>query len=74
MLVNAEVGSAATGQIVAARFTTVESSGSVTAEFQIPTGIAIKSGSAFCIDMLDVTHGGFTGFTAIAHGYFASDK
>ena len=74
MLINAEIGSAATGNIVAARFTTVEPSGSVAAEFQIPTGIAIKAGSFLCVDMLDLTHGGFTGFTAIAHGYFAPDK
>jgi hypothetical protein len=74
MLINAEIGSAATGNLIVARFVTVQPNGSITGEFQVPTGIAIKSGTALCIDMLNITHGGFTGFTGFVHGYFAPDK
>lgn len=46
----------------------------MTAEFQIPTGIAVRSGSVLCVDTLNLTHGGPAGVTAIVHGYFAPDK
>jgi hypothetical protein len=74
VLVSLIVGSAATGNIVAARFDTVAAGGTIAANFQFPTGVPIKSGSVACVEMLNLTHGGFIGFTAFAHGYLAADK
>ena len=68
------VGSAATGSAVAARFESVAANGTLVSSFQFPTGIAIRPGSVACVELLNLTHGGFVGFTAFAHGYFAADK
>jgi len=74
MLVDIAIGSAATGNLVAGRFDTVAANGSVTSTFQFPTGVAVKSGTAICVEMLNLSHPGFTGFSAFVHGYVAPDK
>ena len=68
------VGSAAGGTPVAAHFESVAANGTILSSFQFPTGIAIRSGSGVCVELLNLTHGGFIGFTVFAHGYFAADK
>lgn len=68
------VGTAAFGTLVGGRFDPVSASGTITTAFTFPAGVAVKSGAALCVELLDVTHGGFVGFTAFAHGYFAPDK
>jgi hypothetical protein len=68
------VGSAAGGEIVAARFETAASSGAAAATFAFPTGVAVRSGATACVELLNLTQGGFTGMTGFAHGYLAADK
>lgn len=68
------VGTAAGGSPVSTRFETVASSGTVTSTFALPTGIAIKGSSTACIQMFNQTHFGSVFPSAIAHGFFASDK
>lgn len=74
MLSLVAVGTAAFGNAIAGRFDTTATGGTVTAEFQFPAGVAVKSTSSACAEMLNLTHGGFVGLTAIAHGFFAPDK
>jgi hypothetical protein len=68
------VGSAADGDIVAARFDSATAGGVGTATFTFPTGIAVRAGSIVCISMLNLTAGGFVGHSSFVHGYFAPDK
>jgi hypothetical protein len=68
------VGSASAGGVIAGRFDTVESSGNKTVSFEFPAGVAVKSGATICSQVLNLTHGGFVGSSATAHGFFAPDK
>lgn len=68
------VGSATTGSLLAARFETASASGTFASSFTFPAGVAVKSGASLCVEIFSITHGGFVGFTAFAHGYLAPDK
>lgn len=68
------VGTAADGSVVAARYDTATTGGVATASFQFPAGVAVRSGTVACVEMINFSAGGFAGATGVAHGYFAPDK
>ena len=69
------IGAAGTnGSAVEFRFEPATTSGTMSVVFAPPSGIAIKSGNAVCVDVTNFTHGGLTGFVAFAHGFLAPDK
>jgi hypothetical protein len=74
MLAAVAVGTPASGAPIAARWESVAAGGTVTGSFEFPTGIAIKSTSVMCAQLLNFTHAGSVGTSAIAHGFFAPDK
>jgi hypothetical protein len=68
------VGSAAGGTVVAGRFESALPGGGATAAFDFSHGVAVRTGSTICVQMINLTQGGDTGLSAFAHGYFAPDK
>ncbi len=68
------VGSAAQGAVLAGRFDPASASGTFASSFTFAAGVAVKSGTSVCVEILNLTHGGFVGFTAFAHGSLAPDK
>jgi hypothetical protein len=68
------VGSATQGTLVAARVAAAAAGGVVTATFNPPNGIAVKSGNAVCVQVVNLTRGGFVPILGVAHGFLAPDK
>ena len=68
------VGSAASGSPVAARFESVAANGTILSSFNFRRGSRSGPAAGCASELLNLTHGGFIGFTAFAHGYFAADK
>jgi hypothetical protein len=73
-LVGVLVTGAGSTNFVAATHTTAPGSG-ISVTFAPPTGIAVKSGSTVCVQIVDFSHpAAFVGSLAVAHGFLAPDK
>ena len=68
------IGTVSSGSPVALRYETAAAGGTMTATFEFPKGIAVKSTTLVCAEVLNFTHSGSTGMAAVAHGFFAPDK
>jgi hypothetical protein len=74
MLSVVAVGTPSAGAPIASRFDSAEAGGTMTATFEFPAGVAVKSTAAICAELLNLTHSTSYGVTATAHGFFAPDK
>jgi hypothetical protein len=68
------VGTPNVGSPIAGRYDSASPGGAVTSSFVFPAGVAVKSPSLVCAEMINTTQGGSVFLSAVAHGYFAPDK